>query len=283
MVSNLGRGADSTGYLEVWLDRAAHVAHANVQLLTERKGQRGAAMKALLASVEDHFLGADILARMKFPRAAAVLDSRLPRGKRIRSGDLAEIIATEYVATHTEFTVPIKRLRHKDDREMSMRGDDIIGLHTANGTLAVLKAEVKSRETLQPSVVAAACTALEQHRGRPKPSTLGFIATQLRYTNRDAEAEQVERILDTRLGAKDIAHLVFTLSGNDPSPALGAHAAERRLIDDRRLIGLRVLDHQAFIHTVFESALTTQRDRTELPNVALTVESPGPSESAAAD
>ena len=214
---------------------------------------RAAACAALRVVVEDHLVGIDVLERMRFPQAAAVIRERIPQRIRIRSGDLAEIIATEYVSALTDFRVPLKRLRHKDDREMSMRGDDIIGLHATGGTPAVLKAEVKSRASLQSSVVEEACTSLAEHRGRPKPATLGFIAVHLRYANRDEEAEQIERLLNTRLGAGDIAHLVFTLSGNDPAGPLAAHAATRRLVSDRRLVGLRVADHQAFIRTIFEA------------------------------
>ncbi len=244
--------APVAGFLDAWLDRAAHGVHPNVQLLTERESQRDAVCDAL-CGVVDHLVGAHVLTRMKFPQAAATFDSRIPRGSRIRSGDLAKIIATEYVQAHTEFAVPLKRLRHKDDREMSMRGDDIIGLHKSGGTPTVLKAEVKSRATLAAAVVEEACTSLEHHRGRPKPQTLGFIAMHLRYTDRDAEAELIEHLQSERLGVRDIAHLVFTLSGNDPSTALSAHAGTRQLIGDRRLVGLRVADHQRFISTVFDA------------------------------
>lgn len=252
-IAEAAPSAPTVSFLETWLDRTTHGRHANVQLLTERQGQRQAACTTLCTVVEDHLFGADVLTRMRFPRAARTFDERIPRGSRIRSGDLAEIIATEYVQSHTEFAVPLKRLRHKDDREMSMRGDDIIGLHRSGGSPAVLKAEVKSRALLTRNVVGEACTSLTEYRGRPKPQTLSFIAMQLRLTNRDSEAEQIERIQSTRLGSRDISHLVFTLSGNNPSQALAAHANERRLVADRRLVGLRVADHQQFIRTVFDS------------------------------
>lgn len=247
------------GFLDAWLTEVPHGAHANVKLLTERPSQRTAAVAALCAAVKDHFIGLDVLSRMRFPLAAAVVDQRLPRGIHIRSGDLGEVIATEYVLAKTEFRVPLKKLRFKDDRELAMRGDDIIGLHATRGTPAVLKAEVKSRAALPKAVVGEACASLEKNRGRPKSETLAFIALQLRATNRDDEAEQVEHLLDTRLGARDIAHVIFTMSGNDPAKPLAAHAAARRLINDRRLVGLHVNDHQSFIHTIFETVRSSLR------------------------
>jgi hypothetical protein len=199
-----------------------------------------------------------VLARMGFPAAAKTLAERLPHNTRIRSGDLAEVIATEFVQECTEFVVPLKRLRHKDDREMPMRGDDIIGLHASGGEPAVLKAEVKSRATLTTTVVGEACDALDARRGRPKPETLAFLSTQLRYVNRDAEAERIEDLQTKKLGAKDIAHLVFTMSGNNPANSLEAHAMTRRLINDRRLVGLRVMDHPAFIRSVFDGVMAAR-------------------------
>jgi len=54
---------------------------------------------------------ATLLDRLGKPASASFIRQKLPQGSRIRSGDLGEILATEYVAEKTVFTVPIKRLR----------------------------------------------------------------------------------------------------------------------------------------------------------------------------
>ena len=242
-----------TDFLHEWLEDEVHPEHGNVCVLVERNNARSAAQPYLCEAVRDHFVGTDVLARMGFAKSAAFLRSRLPSGKRIRSGDLAEILATEYIERRTEFTVPLKRLRHKDDREMSMRGDDVIGVHRSDGRPVVLKAEVKSRAALTGAVVGEACKALNAHRGRPKPATLGFITAQLRLMNLDSEAERLENLMTVRVGARDITHFIFTLSGNAPLGPLAAHSAGRRLVADRRLVGLRIGDHQEFIRETFEA------------------------------
>lgn len=246
------------GFFASWCAEAAHGTHANVRLLTERHGARAGALPQICECVRDHFVGLEVLARMGFPRAAAMMAAKLPTRPNIRFGDLGEILATEYVVQCTEFYIPLKRLRHKDDREMAIRGDDLIGLHATGGQPPVLKGEVKSRANLSTGVVGKACASLEKHRGRPKPETLAFTAVELRHLNRDADAERIEDLLMTkRLGDRDIVHLVFTFSGNDPGDHLAAHADVPRLIPERRLVGLRVCDHQDFIERVFTEVTTS--------------------------
>ena len=63
------------------------------------------------------------------PRAAALIESKLPTTTQIRFGDLGEIYATEWIDAHSgSYRAPIKRLRWKDHRNMAMRGDDVIGI-----------------------------------------------------------------------------------------------------------------------------------------------------------
>jgi hypothetical protein len=252
-----GREADRqlAGFFALWVKRDRHAAHENVVLLTELDNARVATMEKICGAVEDHLIGATILARMGFASAAVTAEAKIPKGKKVRSGDLAEILATEYVELHTEFEIPLKRLRHKDDREMSMRGDDIIGLRRSTGSPKVLKGEVKSRASLGAAVVGEACTSLSEHQGRPKSATLGFISSMLRHLDRDTEAARVEDLMQQKLGVQDVEHFVFTMSGNDPSVPLAAHASSPSPGPIRRLVGLRVADHQSFVATVFESVM----------------------------
>jgi hypothetical protein len=81
---------------------------------------------------------------------------------------------------------------------------------------------------------------------------LGFIAHQLRHTGRDADAERVEDLMQANLGARDVAHFVFTMSENAPEGRLAAFARPKTKVRDRRLVGLRVLKHQEFVQAVFD-------------------------------
>jgi hypothetical protein len=104
--------------------------------------------------IQDHFIDASIVERMGgYPKAAAVIRGLLPTSKRIRSGDLGEILATEYVETITPFAVPLRKLRYKDDGNLAMRGNDVIGIQKVGRRYRVLKVEAKSRTVMAAGVV----------------------------------------------------------------------------------------------------------------------------------
>jgi hypothetical protein len=167
---------------------------------------------------------------------------------------LGEILATEYVAWQTEFAVPLKKLRYKDDRDQPMAGNDVVGFQVTDGVIRVLKGEVKSKAMLDDDTVTHACTTLVNDDNRPKSSTLAFMSRILRREGRDEEAELIERVQSSKVEFDRIVHLVFSLSGNDPEPLLRPHAGPRAPINDRRLVGLRIDDHQAFIDLLFQEA-----------------------------
>jgi hypothetical protein len=221
-------------------------------VLEERQGARAGVFNDISESVADHLYGAELLARLGFTRSANVVREALPTSKKIRSGDLAEIMATEYLIHNTEFTVPVKRLRYKDDRDMSMRGDDLIAVKTDEQPARILKGEVKSRARLSDSVLGEACEALERYDNRPKPATLSFLARRLRETMRDEEAELLESFQSNPVAHDRITHLIFVMSGNDPETLLVARAGSKPPISDRRFVGLCIPDHQTFISDIFE-------------------------------
>ncbi len=53
---------------------------------------------------------ADLLERMSKPATANFIRNKLPESKKIRSGDLGEIFATEYVGENTAYVMPISDL-----------------------------------------------------------------------------------------------------------------------------------------------------------------------------
>ena len=71
---------------------------------------------------------ADILSRLGKNAAAQKLRDKIPDVKNIRSGDVGEVITTDYIEECTDFIVPIRKLRWRDHRNMAMRGDDVIGI-----------------------------------------------------------------------------------------------------------------------------------------------------------
>jgi hypothetical protein len=188
--------------------------------------------------------------------AAKFIEEKMPTTPQIRSGDLAEILCTSYVNETTSYTQGIKRLRWKDHRNMSMRGEDVLAfnLNTANGRLDVLKAEVKSRATLTSSVVGEAREALSQNGGLPSPHAMSFVADRLHETGETVLADAIDKAqLKDGLDASRVLHVLFTLSGNDATSLLKKNLAGYSGAVTQKYVGLRVEAHQAFIKAVFEA------------------------------
>lgn len=192
---------------------------------------------------------------------AELLQEKLPGTTRMRSGDLGEILATEYIDEHTQYVAPIKRLRWKDTRDMPMRGDDVIGINDPGRgePLRFLKTEAKSRASLSHATVTQAREGLDRDAGLPSPHTLSFVAERLLDLGEDALSDAITRTqFGTRAGRGQVEHLMFTLSGNAPTGYLEAGLAEYMDAIPQMAVGLHVPKHQAFINAVFESVMAEQ-------------------------
>lgn len=239
--------------LKDWMNPTNPIAGVDrVVVLQERKGVRDTVLAAIHETVRDHFAGLDILTRIgKYKTSLDFIRNKLPPGKRARSGDFGELLASEYIDQLTEFRVPIKKLRWKDDRATTMRGNDVIAIRNSKKRWRLLKAESKSRAALSPAVVEQAIDGLNQNSGRPNPSSLAFIAHRLRELNRDAEAEIFEDLQSRTPKLDEVEQMVFTVSGNDPTNQL-QQAHTKHAPVTRYFVGCVISDHQAFINTLFD-------------------------------
>jgi hypothetical protein len=239
--------------IDEWME-ASHPEDGETRLvvLQEREGMRKLIEAAFEDTVKDHLAGISIIHRIKgYEKSLAFIRNKVPGKIKIRSGDCGEILATEYIEQCTEYRVPIKRLRWKDDRDTAMRGDDVLALRKVGKRWYVLKAESKSKASLGPSVVKKAVDGLSRHNGRPNPSSLAFISHRLREDDRDDEAEVIEGLQEKAPRAGEVEHLIFTLSGNDPSKHLKLHLGNNET-PRRKLVGCIIKDHQDFINYVFD-------------------------------
>jgi hypothetical protein len=195
-----------------------------------------------------------LLEKLGKPASAKFIRDMLPAGKKIRSGDLGEILATEYVSESTVCSVPIRRLRWKDHREMSMRGDDVIAVRVPEkgGPLEFMKGKTKSRAALPTAVLTEARQSLDRDAGLPSPHALTFVATRLREIGEvelaDAidEAQFKDGILQTQ-----VCHFLFVFCGNNPEALMRANLAGYNGGINQLYVGLRVGTHQAFIKDVY--------------------------------
>jgi hypothetical protein len=235
-----------------WLQTAAAKTHSAVSLYTERPGTRSIALKELKKLLADHFVGeATILQAGGYAKAAAIIANSLPSNKKTRSGDLGELLATEYLNSETSFVVPIKKLRWKSDRETAMHGNDVIGVDSKQVPVRVVKGECKSRVHFAKATVDEAAESLDLHNGRPNPSTLAFITKRLYEEKQDAEAKIFQDLQCAgTIVTKNLSHLVFALAGNDPSKDLASCPKSKHGIK-RQSTAIVVNDHGAFVAAVY--------------------------------
>jgi hypothetical protein len=197
---------------------------------------------------------AAILEKFGKQKAATYLRDKLPQNPKVRSGDLGEILATQYIDECTSYKAPIKRLRWKDHREMAMRGDDVIGIQLPTGTASIkfLKSEVKSRKSLSVEVVEEARLALSSGGGLPSPHALAFVSDRLHETGEDELADLISCAqLNDGISAQQVQHLIFTFCGNQPDALLKTDLENYNGPIQQNAVGLRVAKHQEFISAVY--------------------------------
>lgn len=164
------------------------------------------------------------LAKLGKTAAAQMLNDLLPQTAHIRSGDLGEIYATEWIDAYSGYRAPIKRLRWKDHRNMAMRGDDVIGmlLDAETQRLSFLKTEAKSRINLRAQTLEEARSGLDKDSGLPSSHALSFISARLMEIGTDAPLVDAidEALYRHGIPPESVKHLLFTFSGNPPQTLL---------------------------------------------------------------
>lgn len=248
--------------LNRWLStNSSSVGKHPLHLMTEQAGVRTSVLDDVRAVVRTHYVSPETAAQrvadLGAPATAKILRELLPKTKAARSGDFGEVLATEVAEQTLGFTVPVRRLRWKDGRNMALRGDDIVGVRVdPNGTLVgLLKGESKSYARLTDGVIEKAAEALDRDRGRPGRHAVLFIATRLRETGKDADAAlaaQLEEAVVAGFSGSTVEQFLFALTGIDPSTLLSAHltgASKKKR--PRHAVGVQIADHADFIKLLF--------------------------------
>lgn len=229
-----------------------------LRLLNGRDTAQPKAVETIQKLIPKHYCDPSLvetwLKRWGYKKSLDVLKDDLPESKKARSGDIGEILATEYINRKLEFTVPIFRLRWRDHRELALRGDDLFAIRIdEDGRVHFLKGEAKSRQKISTDVVTEAGNALRSHEGRPGPHTINFVVKRLADLGEDELYEALEDYLTRRtIPRKRLTHLIFVLAGNDPKPYLDAYLDSYSGGVPQIVVGLRVKDHGVFVKTVFD-------------------------------
>jgi hypothetical protein len=244
----------SSDLFKRWLKPVA-TQHPGVTVFTERTGTRAFGLQALKTLLGNHFVGEEtILKAGGYKKAAEIIANSLPSAKRTQSGDLGELLATEYLNSETPFVVPINKLRWKSDRQMAMHGNDVIGVDATVKPVRVLKGECKSRVKFSDDAAKEAIEGLDKHDGRPNPSTLAFITKRLYEENRDDEAKIFQDLqCDGAIVARNVTHLIFALSGNDPAKHLADAPKSKHRGIKRESAAVVVSDHGDFVTAVYKA------------------------------
>jgi hypothetical protein len=241
----------------------APVGNHLCRVMTGQAVNLATGIRATAAIVPAHYASeeqvARALARLGKPEAAALIEGKLPTTKTIRSGDLGEIYATEWIDAHSGgYRAPIKRLRWKDHRNMAMRGDDVIGIlqDAQSQRLQFLKTEAKSRVALTGQVLTDARTALDKDGGLPSAHALSYISARLLELDNLPLADAIDdALLKHGIPPQSVRHLLFTFSGNAPDALLTASLQAYPGPINQWGIGLRVEGHGAFIGAVYDRVI----------------------------
>ena len=245
--------------------RSANAAAGNhdLCLLTGEPAKLATGIEATAAVVPGHYAAEEqvsrALARLGKSAAAALIQGKLPTTKGMRSGDLGEIYATEWIDAHSGgYFAPVKRLRWKDHRNMAMRGDDVIAilLDPQSQRLRFLKTEAKSCVRLTAQVLADARTGLNKDGGLPSAHALSFISARLYELGYSPLADAIdEALLKHGIPTQNVHHLLFTFSGNVPDALLTASLQAYEGGITQWGVGLRVEGHAEFVGAVYERVI----------------------------
>lgn len=233
------------------------------RVITGQPANLDAGIQAAAAIVPEHYASEEQIARafrrLGKPAAAALIESKLPTVKAIRSGDLGEIFATEWINTHSNgYSAPIKRLRWKDHRNMAMRGEDVIGIFQDQQTqrLSFLKTEAKSRMNLSAQVIAEARANLDKDNGLPSSHALSFISARLLELGNEPLADAIDdALLKHGIPSASVRHLLFTFSGNSPEAMLTSSLQAYPGEINQWGVGLHVDGHAAFIGAIYDQVI----------------------------
>lgn len=240
----------------------APVGNHLCRVMTGQAASIATGIQATAAIVPAHYASeeqvARALARLGKPAAAALIEGKLPITKQIRSGDLGEIYATEWIDAHSGYRAPVKRLRWRDHRNMAMRGDDVIGIlqDAQSQRLQFLKTEAKSRAALTAKVLTDARTALDKDGGLPSAHALSYISARLLELGNLPLADAVDdALLKHGIPPQSVRHLLFTFSGNAPDALLTTSLQAYPGPVNQWGIGLHVDGHGAFIGAVYDRVI----------------------------
>lgn len=240
-----------------WLRYLRSNIGRHVFLLLTEKSTKNDIVDDLRDILQDHYDApldrAERIEKLGVPASAKIIRSKMPTRKTARSGDISEILAVEVVEYHLHYKVPLRRLRHKSDRDMPLYGNDILAIANNDGRkVQIMKGEVKSRERLSRDVIDDASHTLDTNAGMPSPQTINFLAKHLRNEGNGTLACELEEAMLNGFKNYDVSNLIFVFSGTDPRKLLKQYLTDRissRIV--RYAVGLYTKTHSELIEQLY--------------------------------
>lgn len=235
------------------------VASHRLSVMEAVAGKRAHAVKVVAGIIPGYYAEpermSELLTKLGRPAIAKYIEEKLPSKANIRSGDLGEVICNAYVHEGTAFKLGIKRLRWKDHRNMSMRGEDVLAFQFIGPSqkLSVLKAEVKSGAKMSSTVIRTAREALDSNSSLPSAHALSFVADRLSSPADKQLRDALDDLLKTSLKPSQVTHLLFTFSGNNPAAALSKNLTSYVGGIKQSYVAVHVDSFPTFVKDVFES------------------------------
>lgn len=232
-----------------------HVQETHCFTKLEVKAENiGSLVSEIAALLPDHYLGEKAMRGLKKNKAAKKLRAHLPETRQIQSGDLGEILATDYTEEYTGYVVPIRKLRYKTSRNMPAYSEDAIGVRAEeqNETLELLKVEAKSGKRVDESVLKKARQQLDDNGGKISVEGLSMVASRLREDGRIKLGNKLDDLWLEGDKQDKVEHLLFVLTELD-EVGLQKKALETYTGTISQLsVGVHVSAHQKLIGRVYQ-------------------------------
>ncbi|GAB2736055.1 hypothetical protein ACX801_12850 [Arthrobacter bambusae] len=217
-----------------------------------------AAVVALLPQTYATTKNLELVAELRGKKGVAkLLSKKAPRTKAGRSGDMGEILGTEYVNSTLGYSTGPSRLIQRDHQEWALRGDDVLGARMRGKKVEFVKVEAKSAIKAPKSLIQQARTGLLRNGDLASPHSLAQFAERLLETEEDLGRAINIVLLDDGLRAGYLAHVMFIFTENDSKISdairddLKAYSGKVK----QTTVTVRVGAHQAFIADSYDKVV----------------------------
>jgi hypothetical protein len=175
-----------------------------------------AAVAALLPKTYATTKNLELVAELRGKKGVAkLLSDKTPRTKTGRSGDMGEILGTEYVKTTLGYSTGPSRLIQRDHQEWALRGDDVLGARMQGQNVEFVKVEAKSTIKAPKSLIKQARGGLLRNGDLASPHSLAQFAERLLEDDEDLGRAINIVLLDDGLRSGQLAHVMFIFTEDD--------------------------------------------------------------------